>query len=113
MPAVLRRGSRSEIHLVLDCVYVFIFQPKLKRRKKDNTSWAQRNLIWGSPEHCGVENLLKQKKVLYGIKVLIQSSAPRPQRLRHGLELVTTGKGWAWVREANGLLGLQSAGGHH
>lgn len=37
-PAVLRRGSRSEIHLVLDCVYVFIFQQKLKRRKKDNTS---------------------------------------------------------------------------
>lgn len=44
--------------------------------------------------------------------MLILSFAPCPQRLRQGLELVTTEKGWAWVREGNRLLGLQSAGGH-
>lgn len=40
------------------------------------------------------------------------SCAPCPQHLCQHLELVTTEKGWAWVREGSRLLGLQSAGGH-
>lgn len=86
---------------------------RLKRRNKDHSPVPQGYLIGVSLDHCRVTNTLTHTKA----GIIWTTSAnpelcPFPHRLHQGLELVTTGKGWAWVTEGSGLLGLQSAGGH-